>query len=248
MAPRTKVVIFDFDGTLFDTHSSIAHALSKTFSALLPPAVPPPTAAAIVASISTGASLGGTITLLYPTAVVTPPGTSPSSIPPTIPKLTPPLLETYLTTYRSLYSIHGTSLIKPFPNAKLLLQQLHARSIPVAIVSNKGVAAVRTVLAQNGLDSLVDIVVGDGEPAGVPRKPDPGSWTTVVKKTFQKRIPILEAESVIVVGDTVADIQYAHNIGARAVWCRYGYGGETECMAKRPDVVVNGLEEIVGLL
>jgi phosphoglycolate phosphatase len=108
----------------------------------------------------------------------------------------------------------------------------------VAIVSNKGVAALHTVLAQNGLNSPVDIVVGVGEPGGLPRKSDPGSWTTVVKKAFQKRIPNLEAESVIVVGDAVADIQYAHNIGARAVWCRYGYGGETECMAKRPAVVV----------
>jgi phosphoglycolate phosphatase-like HAD superfamily hydrolase len=51
----------------------------------------------------------------------------------------------------------------------------------VAIVSNKGVAAVGTVLAQNGLNSLVDIIVGDGEPGGLPRKSDPGSWTTVVK-------------------------------------------------------------------
>ncbi len=55
-----------------------------------------------------------------------------------------------------------------------LLTELRARSIPCAIVSNKGIAAVRDVLATNQLSSLIELVVGDGEPADCPRKPDPG--------------------------------------------------------------------------
>lgn len=62
--------------------------------------------------------------------------------------------------------------------------------------------------------------------AACPRKPDPGSWTMAIKPAFEQRAEVvgLQAEDVLVVGDTEADIRYAWNIGARSVWCSYGYG------------------------
>jgi phosphoglycolate phosphatase len=37
----TTLVIFDFDGTLFDTHESISQSIKLTFDALLPDQAPP---------------------------------------------------------------------------------------------------------------------------------------------------------------------------------------------------------------
>jgi phosphoglycolate phosphatase len=251
MTRSTQLVIFDFDGTLFDTHESIAHTLALAFTKTLPPDTPIPTETEISHAISTGASLPATITLLYPGPPES--GLSPSSDP--IPVLTSTLLENYLKTYRSLYNLHGLPYIKPFPHVHELLKHLRSCSIPIAIVSNKGIAAVRAVLAQSELSSFVDVIIGDGEPAGAPRKPDPGSWSTILKPTFEKHASVqqgssggLEAQNVIVVGDTVADIQYAQNVGAKCVWCRYGYGVEEECMALRPDFVINGLEEVLKIV
>ena len=234
MPSSTQLVIFDFDGTLFDTHESIAHTLSVTFSQLLPPDALPPSEAANAASISGGLSLPQTITQLYP---------SSSSVP----ALDAALLDRFLTEYRLLYMTHGSPLIKPFAQVHELLNELRARSLPCAILSNKGIAV-------NHISSLVELVVGDGEPANCPRKPDPGSWTLAIKPTFEQQtrtraaIVNLQSANVLVVGDTEADIKYAQNIGARSVWCSYGYGDQEKCRQLKPDFVVGDLGEVKGLL
>ena len=247
---KVQLVVFDFDGTLFDTHQSIAHTLALTMAQLLPHDTPAPTETAIRTSISSGASLSDTIRQLYPVELTL-------SSPDTVPALDDILLHKYLTTYRSLYEVHGIPLIKPFPYARDLLHNLQANSVPVAIVSNKGIAAVRQVLTKHELSSLVQLIVGDGEPANAPRKPDPGSWDSVIKPFFEKELQSarsdggstdLQPRNVLIVGDTVADIRYAQNIGARSVWCSYGYGEKDQCMALEPDHVVTGLNEVASLL
>ena len=241
MISSTKVVIFDFDGTLFDTHESIAHTLAITFSQLLPPDVCPPSQAAIATSISAGLALPQTITQLYPSSSK-------------VPALDAVLLEKFLTEYRLLYKTHGNPLIKPFGHVRELLNELRARSVPCAILSNKGIAAVRDVLAANHISSLIELVVGDGEPANCPRKPDPGSWTMAIKPLFEQQTPTragianLQATDVLVVGDTEADIRYAKTIGARSVWCSYGYGEQEKCRRLKPDFIVESLDEVKGLL
>ena len=243
MPPSTKAVIFDFDGTLFDTHQSIAHTLAITFSQLLPSNVPPPAEEAIAASISGGLSLPQTIKQLYPSS-------------PSAPALDAPLLDTFLAEYRSLYNTHGLPLIKPFPHVDDLLHDLRARSIPCAILSNKGIAAVRDILASHNLSSLVEVVVGDGEPVNSPRKPDPGSWKVAIKPALDQQTPTqagagagdLQPADVLVVGDTEADIRYAQNIGARSVWCSYGYGEQDKCRQLQPDYIVQGLDEVKSLV
>jgi len=241
MPSATKAVIFDFDGTLFDTHESIAHTLALTFSQLLPPHASPPSKAAIAASISAGLSLPQSIKQLYP---------SSSSVP----VLDTVLLDKFLTEYRLLYKTHGNPLIKPFAHVHELLSDLRLLAIPCAILSNKGIAAVRDVLAVHHLSSLIELVVGDGEPADCPRKPDPGSWTMVIKPAFEQQTPTragivdLQATDVLVVGDTEADIRYAQNVGARSVWCSYGYGEQGKCRQLNPDFIVGNLDEVKGLL
>ena len=144
-------------------------------------------------------------------------------------------------------------LIKPFPRINEVLDELRARSIPCAIVSNKGIAAVRDILAANNLSSQIKLVVGDGEPVDCP-KPDLESWTRVVKPFFEQEtatraeIKGLEGENVLVVGDTEADILYARNTGARSVWCAYGYGSRETCMDLKPDFIVKGLDEVIKIL
>lgn len=131
-----------------------------------------------------------------------------------------------------------------------LLSDLRARSVPCAILSNKAIDAVRDVLAVNGLSAPIELVVGDGEPVNCPRKPDPGSWEMAIKPAFEQRAGVvgLSAKDVLVVGDTEADMRYARNIGARSVWCSYGYGEQEKCRQLKPDFVVGSLDEVEVLL
>lgn len=48
------------------------------------------------------------------------------------------------------------------------------------------------------------------------------------------------------VGDTIADIQYASNIQSKICWCRYGYGDQETCQALvAEDSVADSLEDVL---
>jgi len=227
-----ELVIFDFDGTLFDTHASIERTIKLTFDALLPAQVPPQSD--VHRLISSGAGLSDTFRALHPT-----------------PEVFTTTENEWITTYRDLYDIHGQALIQAFPGAKTLLEELKSHNIPIAIVSNKGITAVKTALERNGLDGCVpdELIVGD-KTRGARRKPDPSSFVDVLVPTLKVRLGggELQASRVLVVGDTVADIQFARNIGGRVCWCRYGYGDREVCETLKPDFEVDSLGEVAGIV
>ncbi|KAL4785010.1 HAD-like domain-containing protein [Aspergillus varians] len=230
MSLPPTLIIFDFDGTLFNTHISIAETIKETFTALLPSHTP--TASSIQSQISSGVGLTDAFRALHPTGET----------------LTPEEAESWISTYRTIYASTGQALITAYPGAQALLQHLKERGIPVAIISNKGVAAVQTALANNGLDGYIpeNLIIGDKTPGAV-RKPDPASFRDVLVPRLRE-MGVESGERVVVVGDTVADIQFAGNIGGRCCWCRFGYGDREVCEGLRPEWVVDGLGEVVGVL
>lgn len=113
MAP--KLIILDFDGTLFDTHASIAHCILRTCAILFPPESPPPSLPTVHAIIAKGVGLRETFQMLQPE------GASPSAIPDT---------ELWVTTYRTLYAEEGLPLITPFTGAHVSLFSHHREVTP----------------------------------------------------------------------------------------------------------------------
>ncbi|CAG8271657.1 hypothetical protein PENNAL_c0052G01101 [Penicillium nalgiovense] len=227
-----SLAIFDFDGTLFDTHESISQTIKLTFETLLPTHTPPQSK--IHRLIASGAGLADTFKALHPSS-----------------EFTPTAENEWIEKYRALYATHGQLLIKAFPGAKDLLTELNSHKIPIAIVSNKGVAAVKTALERNGLEGYVpeDLIIGDKTPRAK-RKPDPASFVDVLIPVLREKYGMDEIDSgrVLVVGDTVADVQFARNIKSRVCWCRYGYGDQRACEELKPDFVVDSLGEVVGIV
>ena len=223
--PSPRLIIFDFDGTLFDTHDSIAHCIALTF-ATLTPETPAPDIADIRRAIGTGAGLEDTFRMLGACD-------SPESAAP------------WITEYRKQYAVKGIPLISAFPHARALLEKLKEAGIVSVVVSNKGVQAVKDVLANNLMDELVEGAFGDVP--GVPKKPDPAVYHRFVAPMFEGKGGI-SGEDVLVVGDTEADIKFARNIGAKVCWVRYGYGDRDKCEELKPDLVVYGLKELEWLL
>ncbi|KAK8055460.1 phosphoglycolate phosphatase [Apiospora rasikravindrae] len=217
-----KLVIFDFDGTLFDTHRSISHCIKLTFGSLLPAQAP--SEADVLRLLSSGAGLQDTFKALHPHA-----GSHFDE-------------EKWTITDRSLYAEHGQPLITPFP----------ARDIPAAIVSNKGVAAVVTALKNNGLeDSIREKMIDGDKTPGATRKPDPGSYVNLLLPAMRSQgyTDPIDASGVLVVGDTETNIRFATNIGgAISVWCRYGYGNKVECENLKPSFTVDSLQEVEEII
>ena len=219
----TQFVIFDFDGTLFDTHQAIIHSIKTTFDTLLPDS--PPSESELKKLIGGGKGLHDVLTALHPTPDSFDEGE-------------------WTATYRRIYNDEGQKLVSPFPGAKGLLESLHARGIPMAIVSNKGVSALQTALANHSLAHIIpeSSIIGDNTP-GATRKPDPGSYTNVLLPALQAR-GFPAGLEILVVGDTEADLLFAKNIGAKSVWCRFGYGNREKCEELGPDFKIDGLGEM----
>ncbi|KAI9367380.1 HAD-like domain-containing protein [Aspergillus egyptiacus] len=231
---RTKLVILDFDGTLFDTVDAIIHCFNLTFEALLPGFTPD--AAEMRRLISVGAPPEYTLQALQPK----------DSRADTFHD------EIWVRKYRELYKIHGQALQKPFPGARDVLLELQKSEIPFAIISNKAAAAIKETLQRHGLSDLVDEKLIVGDPMyGENRKPHPAGYTDVLLPRLKQRYGedwLAKEGEVVMVGDTVTDIKFARSIGARICWCRFGDGDKEACEKLKPDFTIEQLQDVLGLV
>lgn len=217
-----KAIAFDYDGTLFDTRPAIIHCIARAFEKT---GRRKPADEAAWQTIRSGVALPDTFAMLDEGL-----------------RADRAALQNHVQIYRTIYLDEGTSLLRPFAGAKQVLHELHGRGIKNLIVSNKGTAAIRRSLDDNGLTSAIDLVLGD-EP-GLPRKPDPAMLTDHVLP----RYPQLDRQHILVVGDTEADILFARRSGTTCCWASYGYGDAERCRALMPQHEISSIAQLLPLL
>jgi phosphoglycolate phosphatase len=219
---RFDLLIFDFDGTLCDTRVAIAHCLERALSKYGRPIPPRGHTASIV---SRGLSLPETIILLVP-------GLRAQSA----------AVSEMVTAYRSFYSSEGDTLVKMVPGANVTLQRVREFGTKCIVVSNKGIQAVRRSLDRFELTPFIDLVLGD-EP-GVPIKPDPALLTDRIVPNF----PQIAEARMLMIGDTEADIKFAHASEIACCWAAYGFGDRQHCMALSPEYIIEHIDELRNIL
>ncbi|HXK60952.1 MAG TPA: HAD-IA family hydrolase, partial [Acidobacteriota bacterium] len=126
-----KVIVFDFDGTLFDTRADIVTAVNRAREAY---GLPPLDFDRVVAMVGNG------VTVLAERVF------RDSTVVPEIGR--DKIMEFYAPE---------ASRATPYPGVAEVLPQLPAR---LAIVSNKPVSLVRALLEREGLDSLFEFIAG----------------------------------------------------------------------------------------
>jgi phosphoglycolate phosphatase len=217
-----KAIAFDYDGTLFDTRPAIIHCISRAFEET---GRRKPAEDAVWQTVRSGVALPDTFLMLDE-------GLRGDRA----------ALQDHIHIYRTIYLDEGTSLIRPFAGAKEVLHELHGRGIKCLVVSNKGMAAIRRSLDENGLSSLIDLVLGD-EP-GLPRKPDPAMLTDRVLP----RYPQFDRQQILIVGDTETDILFAQRSGTTCCWASYGYGDADRCRALAPQHEISSITQLLSLI
>ena len=217
-----KLVIFDYDGTLFDTRAAIIHCLGRTFEQS-DRGVP---AHDVVAdAVGKGTTLSDTLLLLDPGL-----------------RRDGATLDELVVAYRRLYRDEAATLLRTFPGVAETLQYLRSIGVTCIVVSNKGIDTIRRSFDESGLSPFIDFVVGD-QP-GTPKKPDPSVVTDLIVPRYG-----LHRDEMLVVGDTEVDIRFAKGTGIASCWASYGYGGPADCRALGPDYEISNishLQEIVA--
>jgi phosphoglycolate phosphatase len=217
-----KLVVFDYDGTLFDTRPAIVHCLQRAFEDC---GRAVPAREAVAGAVGAGLPLQDTLLLLNPRL-----------------RHDRIALEELVVTYRRLYRDEAAPLLRPFPGAMDTLRQLHEGGVKCAVVSNKGIDAVRRSLDESGLSAFIDLVLA--EQPGVPNKPDPA----VVSQLILPHFPQLPRTQMLIVGDTETDILFARRASLACCWASYGYGDAQRCRTLAPVYEIGSITELLALV
>lgn len=120
-----------------------------------------------------------------------------------------PDVDTVLAAFQQHYRAHTQVYTRPYTGVLEALQKVCTRW-PVAIVSNKPDAAVKTLCA----DFFGD-VYARGETADCPRKPAPDM--------LYQAMQAIEVDSCIYVGDSEVDVTTAKNAGVKCLSVTWGF-------------------------
>lgn len=207
-------ILFDLDGTLLNTLEDL---LDATNYALNVCGFPPRTLAQLRQAVGNGAA---------------------NQIRRSLPEGTPEdTVQRVLSIYKPYYTAHCQIKTQAYPGIPQALATLQ-QDYPIAIVSNKPNAAVKTLCAQYfpGVYAL-------GETPDCPRKPAPDMVLRALKA--------IGADNGIYVGDSEVDVVTARNAGMPCVSVLWGFRDREDmeaaggsCFCSSPDQLPQVIREV----
>ncbi len=213
-----SMVGFDLDGTLFDTHADLGHAVNHALARAGRPSIP-------IAEVRD--LIGGGSRLMLERAMARTGGIDP--------ELLEPLYADLLDHYEAHIAVH-TQL---FRGGEETLDALAERGVAVALVTNKLERLARRLLEELGLADRFFAVIG-GDTLGPGRgKPKPDLLLEMVA-----RGPIGRAAYV---GDTTYDTRAARAAGMSCVAVRFGFS-DAPPDELGADAVIDRFAELIPVL
>lgn len=188
-----RAVIFDLDGTLFDSLLDIADAANQ---ALQDCGFSPHPVAAYRTFVGDG------VHVLFERALASRPHD-------------PAEVAACAAAFSRAYAVTWNQQTRIYPGIPRLLEQLQAIPIPVAVLSNKPDPFVKQCVAHYFPQFPFAIVAG--QKADVPRKPDPAAALDIATQLG------LPPAQVAFVGDSSVDVLTACNAGMWAIGCSWGF-------------------------
>ena len=208
-------VVFDLDGTLADTLGDIASAMNYALARQGLPERSPDEYRLLV---------GEGVTRLVERA---------------LPEDRADLIEPVLADLGAHYTDHMLDRTRPYPGIPKMLERLHARGIPMAVLSNKPQAATSWMVEQLFGKHRFQTVLGGSD--DMPLKPDPFALLAIVHRLR------VEPERTAYVGDTRTDMETAVAAGVLPVGVAWGFRKRRELEEHGARVVVNRPRELVAL-
>lgn len=141
--------------------------------------------------------------------------------------------------YMKAYDASPTYLTEPYDGIEDMLVALKKRGIMVGVISNKPDYAAKSVCRQKLPSELIDAVQGQIE--GLPIKPDVSGPMQVLE-----RLGALPEETIYA-GDSGVDIQTGRNLKSFTVGVSWGFRSVEELMENGADRIVCAPHEIIDI-
>ncbi len=212
-----RLAVFDVDGTLVDSLATIAATMAAAWREV---ALPPPAPAAVYRII--GLPLEQTIATLAPDAP---------------PSVRVRLAAAYRRVSQAMYARAGYSETL-FPGALDALAALEATGARLGIATGKGMPGLRAMLDPHDLAHRFTTLQTGDRARG---KPHPEMLERAMAETGT------QARHVVMIGDTVYDIEMARNAGVAALGVAWGCHGADELRAAGAVAVIDDFAVLPGL-
>jgi phosphoglycolate phosphatase len=124
-----------------------------------------------------------------------------------------------LARFLAIYENRLLNHTRPYSGIRDTLDALAARA-PLAVLTNKPIAATRRILAGLQLNDYFDVSFVIGGDGPFPRKPDPSGLRHLAATAATT------AESTLLIGDSLIDWRTARHAGTAICLARYGFGFE----------------------
>ena len=211
-----RAVVFDLDGTLLYTLEDLYLATNHALATL---GLPPRSRDEVRQYIGNG------YRNLFRLAV--PAGSSDE------------LQEQALAIFNTYYLEHSEDHTEPYPGIPELLEQLRDAGYLLAVVSNKGDAAVQHLM-DACFPGMFCAVAGERE--GIRRKPAPDTVLAVMRQMG------VSAAETIYVGDSEVDVATAANVGCACVAVTWGYRSVAQLREAGATLFADTTQEVAQLV
>ena len=211
-----KACIFDLDGTLLNTLTTINYYVNTTIGDM---GLAPISEEQCCSFIGNGARHLITSTLATR-------GISDHAV-----------IESTLKAYNARYDANTLYLTEPYDGIVDMVEKLYSAGIKLAVLSNKPDATTTDIIAKFFPGRFA---VAHGGRAGVPLKPDPAALFSTIEE-----LGVLPTE-VMYIGDTGVDILTGKNGGVKkTVGVSWGYRSVSELVECGADMIVDHPSEII---
>lgn len=214
---KTRLIIFDLDGTLLDTIDDIAAACNHALERCGFP----------VRERNEYFSLVGRgIDNLFRGAL--PEGENNEE-----------MVKKMRSFFVPYYGEHGCDLTKPYEGIKEMLSALSAEGISLAVASNKYQEGTESLISRFFPEFRFVCILGQRE--GKPIKPDP----EIVYEAMRNIRGITPGE-VVYCGDSDVDMMTGNNAGVRTIGVTWGFRSREELSRHNPWILVESPSEIAS--
>ena len=212
-----KLCIFDMDGTLVDTISSIAYFANRALNMYGLPSIEENHYKIMV---------GNGARVLCERMIERVGGSKEQ-------------LEKVYPEYNESYDNDFLYLTKPYDGCIEMLGALKEMGVKTAILSNKPDSTAKKVSDALFEGGLIDVCYGGRD--GIALKPDPEGVFEILKEFG------VEKDEVLYIGDTATDIKTAKNAGLTNIGVLWGFRDRAELESAGADYIISHPREIVPI-
>lgn len=213
---KYQLAIFDLDGTILDTLDDLADSLNHV---LLQHNFPQHSADEVRMMVGNG------ILNLIKRAL--PNGTEQATV------------EAVYADFNAYYKLHSADKTKPYNGITEMLEQLKARGVKLAVLSNKADYAVQDLCVKY-FGGVFDAVAGEKE--GVPKKPAPDGVDNILAELG------VERKSAVYIGDSDVDLQTAKNAVTDCIAVNWGFREEKLLRENGAEIIASSPNEVFEII